>query len=83
VEVLARIGLSDKAIAESVGISPDTFIRWKKCNREFSDRIKKRKVRGREGLSTVSVGMGRKVGKRLLGCLNASILMNLHWIEGV
>jgi hypothetical protein len=59
-EILARIGLSDKAIAESVGIGPDTLIRWMKRNREFSNRLKRAKGEGKARLVNSIYGHGRK-----------------------
>jgi hypothetical protein len=59
-EVLARIGLSDKAMAESVGLAPTTFIQWMKKNKEFSNRIKKAKNEGKSKLINSLYGHGQK-----------------------
>jgi hypothetical protein len=59
-EVLARIGLSDKAMAEAVGIEPQTLIRWKKNNKDFYNRIKKAKNEGKAVLVNSVFGHGRK-----------------------
>jgi len=59
-EVLARIGLSDKAMAESVGLAPTTFIQWMKKNKEFSNRIKKAKNEGKSKLINCLYGHGQK-----------------------
>lgn len=43
VEGWARDGLIDEQIIENIGISKDTFYRWKKLHIEFSDALNKGK----------------------------------------
>ena len=43
VEGWARDGATDKQIAENLGISIDTIMRWKKSKRQFSTALKKGK----------------------------------------
>jgi len=59
-EILARIGLSEKAMAESVGISEKTFFNWKEKNVEFRTRINKARNTGKAKLLNSLYGHGLK-----------------------
>lgn len=59
-EVLARIGLSETAICESVRLESSTFMSWKKKNKEFRDRINEARECGKAVLINSIFGHGRK-----------------------
>uniref|UniRef100_A0A6M3LU64 Putative terminase n=1 Tax=viral metagenome TaxID=1070528 RepID=A0A6M3LU64_9ZZZZ len=59
-EVLARIGLSEKAMCESVMLSQDSYFRWKKRNKDFSERIKRARNTGKSKLVNSIYGHGRR-----------------------
>jgi hypothetical protein len=59
-EVLARIGLSEKAMAQSVGIDPVTLDNWMKKDEGFFNRIKRARNRGKAVLLNSIYGHGQK-----------------------
>lgn len=59
-EVLARIGLSEKAMAQSVGIDPVTLDNWLKKDEGFFNRIKRARNRGKAVLLNSIYGHGQK-----------------------
>ena len=60
VEAWARNGLTDEQIAKNLGISKDTFYKYKKENTDFSDSLK----RGKE---VVDIEVENALLKRALG----------------
>lgn len=59
-EVLARIGLSEKAMAESIGVAPITLERWRKKDAKFNERISKARSEGKAKLVNSIYGHGIK-----------------------
>ena len=59
-EVLARIGLSERAIAESLMVSHETFTNWLKKNKEFFNRLKVARNTGKSKLVNSIYGHGQK-----------------------
>jgi hypothetical protein len=59
-EVLARIGLSESAIANSVKVNESTLIKWKEKNKDFSNRLKTARENGKSVLVNSILGHGLK-----------------------
>ncbi len=57
-EVLARIGLSEKAMCESVMLPVETFYKWKKRNKAFTERLMKARNTGKSKLLNSLYGHG-------------------------
>ena len=60
IEMLARIGLSEKAICHSVGISPVTMDSWQSKNPEFLNRLKKAREHGKAVLLNSILGHAQR-----------------------
>lgn len=71
--VLARIGLSESAIANSVMIDESTLIKWKQKNKVFNNRLKNAREQGKAVLVNSIFGHGRKNWQSL-----AWILERMH-----
>ena len=59
-EVLARIGLSEKAMCESLMLPLTTFNKWKKRNKAFTERLMKARNVGKSKLVNSLYGHGVK-----------------------
>jgi hypothetical protein len=59
-EILARIGLSERAIAESLMIDQGTLLNWLKKSPEFFNRLKKARNEGKAKLVNSIYGHGQK-----------------------
>lgn len=59
-EVLARIGLAQIAMAKSIGVAETTLIQWMKRDTELSKRVKIAREKGKAVLVNSIYGHGRK-----------------------
>jgi hypothetical protein len=59
-EMLSRLGLSDRSLADAVAIPVGTLERWKKKHKAFRERLKRAKTSGKSLLINSILGHGRR-----------------------